>query len=262
MALIGVKTLALAADPFLGRTPGPRILIYHQVGTNLGREMEVSARSFVGQLDWIERHGTVVGLEEAVARRDDPDAQGLFALTFDDGFADVFDVAFPILQSRELPFTIYLTSGPIETGEPLDPRFPEAVPLTWDQVNEMLGSSLVTIGAHTHTHPDLRGLAAPDIEAELDNSNELIERRTGIRPQHFTYPWGWWSGAADPIVRDRYETATVGAGSGVTGASDLHQLSRLPMQRSDTRPFYGRKLAGGAPFENRVRRRLTGYNGP
>ena len=79
-------------------------------------------------------------------------------LTFDDGFEDVYHNAFPLMKERGLPFTLYLTTNPIETGEPLDPRYPEAKPLTWDQINEMAGTGLVTIGAHTHTHPDLQNL--------------------------------------------------------------------------------------------------------
>ena len=84
---------------------------------------------------------------------------GEVVLTFDDGFEDVYDNAFPLLRERGIPFVLYLSTLPIETGEPLNLHYPEARPLMWDQINEMIDSGLVTVGAHTHTHPDLRTLA-------------------------------------------------------------------------------------------------------
>ena len=153
---VATKAAFTLADPFFGRYRGPRILIYHQIGTNLGREMELSTEMFHRQLDWMHTHGEIIGLEEAIARRGGRDADKLFVLTFDDGFHDVYDSAFPLLKERRLPFTLYLTTGPIESGEPLDPRNPDARPLTWEQITEMVGSGLVTLGAHTHRHADLR----------------------------------------------------------------------------------------------------------
>ncbi len=257
-----LKTAAVAIDPVLGSLPGPRILIYHQVGVDYGREMEVSTASFMQQLDWIDRNGEVVDLATAIDRRGESNADKLFVLTFDDGFVDLHRNAYPLLKERGLPFTLYLTTNPIEAGEPLDARYGAALPLTWDQVNEMAGTGLMTVGAHTHTHPDLRSLSPAEIETELETSNRLIEDRTGIRPRHFTYPWGWWSGEADRLVRDRYTTATLGAGPGIVAETDTFLINRIPVQRSDSSFTIGSKLAHGAPLENRIRRRVVGYDGP
>lgn len=259
---LAVKALAIAVDPLFGRLLGPRILIYHQVGVELGREMEVSTEAFTRQLDWMQQHGEVVDLETALDRSGESGAERLFVLTFDDGFEDVYRNAFPLLQERELPFTLYLTTNPIETGEPLASGYPEAKPLTWTQVNEMHDTGLATVGAHTHSHPDLRGLSIAEISKELDTSNRLIEVSTGVVPQHFTYPWGWWSEAADQLVRDRYKTATLGAGTAIGPASDRVRLNRIPVQKSDGSRLFGRKFSSGAPLENRVRRYVAKYDGP
>ncbi len=232
---------------------GPRILIYHQVGVDLGREMEVPTATFERQLDWLLATGEIVSLETALEQRAEPAARRLAVLTFDDGFADVYENAFPILQSRGMPFTLYLTTRPIESRQPLDGRYPQAGPLTWDQINIMTDSGLATLGAHTHTHPDLRQLDAESIAAELDESNELIERRTGVRPQHFTYPWGWWAEAADPLVRDRYLTSTVGGRHRRAATEDTHRVPRLPVQLSDGFAFFRRRVTGGLRAEEAVR---------
>jgi len=253
---VAAKTAFTLVDPFLGPFPGPRVLIYHQIGTDLGREMEISTEVFRRQLDWMTAQGEIVDLPTAIERRGEQDAHRLFVLTFDDGFEDVYLNAFPLLADRGLPFTLYLTTEPIETGSPLDPRYPAARPLTWEQVNDMIASDLVTLGAHTHAHLDLRHLSPEAIAEELDTSNRLITERTRQPPRHFTYPWGWWSPAADSLVRERYESATVGGGGPILSTTDPYRIPRLPIQRSDGLTFFRHKIRRGARAEYAVRRRL------
>ena len=251
------KAVFAAADLILPRLQGPRILIYHQVGVNLGREMEVTEANFVAQLDWLERRGQVIDLDTALSARRKAGAEQLFVLSFDDGYRDVFDVGWPHLRDRKLPFVLYLTTRPVETQEPLSHDL--APPLTWDQIGEMLASGLMTLGAHTHTHPDLRLLSIGQIEQEFDASDSIIERRTSTRPRHFAYPWGYWSPIADSVTRNRYETAALGAPVEANPFSDDHLVPRLPVQRSDQLTFFRAKMRNGLRLEERVRRWLRGY---
>lgn len=255
------KLAFAGVDRFLPNPPGPRVLIYHQVGAGLGRQMEVTEADFDRQLDWLAEHRQVVDLETAIGRWDAPDSDRLVVLTFDDGFADVHDVAFPRLLRRNMPFTLYLTTGPIDTGAPLG-GVADAPPLDWGQVDAMLASGLVTIGAHTHTHPDLRSLATGEIERELATSDDLIERRTGVRPRHFTYPWGHWTKEAHALVAQRYDSATVGLRLDRQVSPDRFVLPRFPVQLSDGFRFFPARLRGGLLAEEWVRRRLRGYAGP
>jgi peptidoglycan/xylan/chitin deacetylase (PgdA/CDA1 family)/Mrp family chromosome partitioning ATPase len=257
---VAAKAAMSLADIGSARMPGPRIVIYHQIGVDLGREMEVPTDVFIRQLDWMESEGMIAPLPAAVTLRSDAEANRLFVLTFDDGYRDLYTTAFPILAERGLPFTLYLTTHPVETGDPLTGS-DQAAPLTWDQVSEMLESGLMTLGAHTHRHVDLREYGPTRIAAELDRSNQLIEKRTGVHPRHFAYPWGYWSEDAEPLVRVRYDTATLGAGPPITEETDLHRLHRIPVQRSDGMTFFRRKLATGMQLEEKVRRRIRGYEG-
>lgn len=254
------KTVFAAVDLVLPRLRGPRILIYHQVGSGRTHEMNVTTEAFRRQLDWMQSHGEIVSLDEAVKRRGEPGADRLFVLTFDDGYRDVVVNAFPLMSAERIPFTLYLTSGPVENPEEF-PAWPGDA-LTWDQVRLMIDSGLVTVGAHTHTHPDLRQLTKSTVIEELDRSNELITRHTGVVPEHFTYPKGWWSRVADQEVRSRYTTATLGGGKPITEESDLHRLNRLPVQRSDLGMIFNRKTKTGARGEERLRRLVRGYDGP
>ncbi len=164
-------------------------------------------------------------------------------LTFDDGFRDVFDNAWPMLRDRGLPFTIYLASAYVggtmqwngSTAKAAGPA------LTWDQLAEMVGSGLCTLGNHTHTH------ARPDAltEDELDRCSGEIERHLGVRPQHFTYPWGVSVPAMEPSLRRRFRSASTGQLGRNLPGTDLMRLRRIPVRRTDPIEFFRAKLVGG-----------------
>lgn len=255
------KGVFAAADLFSARRPGPRILIYHQIGAGLGRQMEVTEASFGQQIDWMRDHGRIVDLKTAIDGRGEPDAAETFVLTFDDGYEDVYHRAWPLLRDGELPFVLYLTTGPVESRHPLTPGG-YADPLTWAQINEMLDSGLMTLGAHTHEHRDLRSLSTMQIESEVQQSNDLILLRTAVDARHFAYPWGYWSEDADQVIRDAYTTATLGSGPPITAETDAFLLNRVPVQLSDCMAFFRRKMTTGMRLEDRTRRILTNYNGP
>ena len=248
-----------AADLFLGDWPGPRILIYHQIGAGSGRQMDLSTEMFRGHVKWLLDHGRIVGFGDALSGADDPESNRQFVLTFDDGYADFYENGFPLLREHGLPFTLYLTSGHLETGEVLHPG---DRPLSWDQVDDMLSTGLVTLGAHTHTHPDLRGLSVGAIEEEIGQSNRLIEARTGQAPRHFAYPKGFWDETAETVVRANYSTAVLGGGSPVSQNTDPFRIGRVPVQRSDRQFFFTRKVVRGMRMEERVRSLVRGYRNP
>ena len=259
VARTAAKAVFATADLFLGTWPGPRILIYHQIGAGSGRQMDLMPEAFRRHVDWLQSQGRIVGLGDALSGADDHNANRSYVLTFDDGYSDFFENAFPLLRIRGIPFTLYLTSGHIETGEPLHDG---DRPLTWDMVREMVDSGLVTMGAHTHSHPDLRGLRIADVEREIEQSNQLIENRTGLAPRHFAYPKGYWDPQAETVVRRIYQTAVLGAGPPVTGDTDLHRVHRVPVQKADGQFFFARKVQRGMRLEERARALVKGYEHP
>jgi peptidoglycan/xylan/chitin deacetylase (PgdA/CDA1 family) len=241
--------------------PGPRILIYHQVDAGLGRQMEVTLEDFRRQMDWLSVNRQVVALGEAMVRWGQPASEWLVALTFDDGYRDTYFTAFPILRELGFPFTLYLATESIETGKPLGPAG-GADPLNWGEIESMLASGLVTVGAHTHRHSDLRRLSVDAVEEELGTSDDLIEARLGIRPAHFAYPWGFWSPGAHRPVSERYASAALADSGRTRKELKPHLLHRYPVQLSDGFRFFRARLRGGLRFEEVLRRRLNHYNGP
>lgn len=248
------KALFTTLDRLQEPPSGPRILIYHQVGAGLDRQMAVTTSDFEWQLDWLAKHREVVDIETAVRRWEENGSDRLVVLTFDDGYRDTFTRAFPLMQERGFPFTLYVTTEMIHsegTGKGL----------LWGHLETMLSSGLMTLGGHTHSHRDLRGATRDEVRWELDRCDDLLQRRLGRRPLHFTYPWGYWSQIAHDEVIARYDTATIGAPVERT-PFDPHILPRFPVQLSDRRRWFVARLRGGLLLEERVRRTLRGYRGP
>lgn len=62
--------------------------------------------------------------------------------------------------------------------------------LSWDDLRELAGDPLVTIGAHTVSHPVLSALSPEQACAEMRDGRERIEARIGAPVAHFCYPFG------------------------------------------------------------------------
>jgi peptidoglycan/xylan/chitin deacetylase (PgdA/CDA1 family) len=255
------KTAFTFTDAFVAKPNGPRLLIYHQVGTTTGKQMEVSLDAFKSQLDLLETDFEVVDLESAFRRWDEDESDRLVVLTFDDGYRDTYTTAFPLLQDRGMPFTLYIATEQVARASAgiYDAISPA---LTWDEIGEMNASGALTVGAHTHTHRDLREASAEQIVEEINISNGLIGDKLGIYPSHFAYPWGYWSELADLVVRDNYESATLGGSSAALRAFDAHRTNRYPVQLSDGFKFFGARVRGGLLLEEKLRRAVRGYVGP
>jgi peptidoglycan/xylan/chitin deacetylase (PgdA/CDA1 family) len=72
---------------------------------------------FERQMEYLVRHFDVVHLEDAFAtdiRRSD---RPLACVTFDDGFASVYELALPILERLRIPATVYLVTDLVDSGE-------------------------------------------------------------------------------------------------------------------------------------------------
>lgn len=85
------------------------VLAYHAV---------TDAAAFARQLDWLQEHASVIGLDALLRWRTDPLPRHPVLLTFDDGDRSVLDVAAPLLHERGLPAVAFVVAGLVDTDEP------------------------------------------------------------------------------------------------------------------------------------------------
>lgn len=96
------------------------ILPYHMIADEPnGFYPEDSSRLFARQIAHLAANYNVITLEEIAHRISiGKSIRGCAAVTFDDGFRDNYQKAYPILRRYGIPATIFLATEYIETGEP------------------------------------------------------------------------------------------------------------------------------------------------
>ena len=264
LAKRGVK-LALLPAALAGRErrPGLYVLIYHRVGGGMDAEMDLPAPVFGRHLDLLRERFDMVALRDGLARLNagalDRDA---VAVTFDDGYADVHERAWPMLREREIPATLFLATGFLDgdIGPPISPGVEAAgsTPargMRWEDVRAMLDSGLVEVGSHTVNHPDFDAISAEVAERELSESRAIIRERLGVDTDLFAYPRAIVS--HEDLVARHYRWALGGEGpKNLREGLDPVRVQRTPVRRSDGVFFLRRRLAGAAPLEDRLYARI------
>jgi len=106
--------------PLLRRTPGPKFLIlcYHRVGFGgVPLYSELPPDLFEAQMRFLKRHYRLMSLDDVCREMKDPTStEPGVAITFDDGYRDLYHHAFPVLRKYQIPATIYLIAESMTTG--------------------------------------------------------------------------------------------------------------------------------------------------
>ena len=155
----------------------PRIVMLHQVTPHVEASgMNMPPAKFEQLLQYLVKKQAVFCF---VSELDQYEGQSnVFALSFDDGFQDNYQYAFPLLKKYNAKATIYLATQ-IEGIEKLNTA----------QIQEMSASGLIEFGAHTQHHVNLLKLSDEEAFAEMQASKKDVEVLVGKCPS-FAYPFG------------------------------------------------------------------------
>lgn len=201
------------------------VITFHSIDDQPG-PLSFSPRQLEQLLDALSAADIpILPLETLIA---DPWAQGV-SLTFDDGLSTVHASALPLLRERRVPAHVFVISRWVG-GDNRWPGQPAgATPfslMNWDELEELHASGF-RIDAHTATHPDLRALSEPEIEAELEEADSTIEARLGRRPSFFAYPYGYHDARVRAVAARRYTASFTTKLNYLGDGDDLQSLPRL-----------------------------------
>ncbi|WP_264877227.1 polysaccharide deacetylase family protein [Vibrio agarivorans] len=166
------------------------VLIYHHVDDSTPHSTSTRVDDFIKQLDAFEQQGyEIVDLQTAVreVQSGQETQQKRLALTFDDGFRSVCDTAYPILKERNLPFTVFVTTDPVDANY--------QGYCDWEQLREMSKNG-ATIANHTLDHAFLVRESLQDTDwfqsatRNIEQAQLRIEQEIGHAPMLFAYPYG------------------------------------------------------------------------
>lgn len=141
--------------------------------------------------------------------------RALVSVTFDDGWANQYQNAFPLLTQHGLPATFYIISGELAD----QPDYMSGVQV------QNLKTAGHEIGSHTVTHPDLTTLSAAQMQQEMSQSQATLQSLLGVPVTDFAYPYGAYNASTIVTGKLYYQSQrTVNAGFNTKDNFDLAQL--------------------------------------
>jgi len=115
---------------------------------------------------------------------------------------------------------------------------PPRLNLTWDDVRELKRRHpRIELGGHTRGHTDLRSHGGETAAREIRGCADDLERETGARPRHFSYPYGRWTPEARTAVIESGYRSAVGEGSEfvIRAGADRFAMARIDPRLSMSR---------------------------
>ena len=259
-----IITLLLALFVFinelLAKENSIAVFVYHRFGENNYPSTNIRMPQFKKHLDeLIKNNYNVVSIETIIdALQNNKNLpEKTVAITIDDAFFSIYKKAWPILKEKKLPFTIFVSTGPVNSNSKNY--------MNWEQLKEMNNSG-VTIGHHTKNHFHLVGKKKETIISEIEEASDDFLKNLGYVPDIFAYPYGEYSSEIKEITKNYFKAAFGQQSGGIYNGIDIFELPRFSLneQYGDLKRFkfaansYGLKIKNVLP-ENKV---ITDINPP
>ena len=215
---------APATDPDNGAV----MLMYHRFGEDSLPSTSVRLAQFEAQLaELTSGRYEVMALPDIVARLRGREAlpERAVAITIDDAALSVYREAWPRLKALNLPFTLFVSTEPLDLGL--------AGYMSWAQLRELAADPLVTIGNHGDGHAHMAWLEPAAQRADIAKAAQRFTAELGKTPELFAYPYGEMSRALHEGVVEAGFAAAFGQQSGAAGLfSDRFALPRFPINEA------------------------------
>ena len=214
-----------------------RVLMYHSISTDKqsGRNVySLSQQYFSQHVELLHQlHKTK---NSKIVELDSADNSGI-TITFDDGYRDTLTIAAQILSEKSLPFTVFVSSANITSG---DPKF-----LSRPELIELSKTSGVTIGSHGHAHTHLGELSPSEVFNDLQHSKDWLEQVIQRPVTTLSYPHGSYN---SDVLRIAAEIGFEYAATSKWGVYEFgHQkleIPRIDIWSNDDRRALEQKLSG------------------
>lgn len=205
------------------------VLMYHYVDDEpppagpYADGLTVRTPDFVEELEYLGANGfETIGLDDAylaMAGLRDLPAKPVI-LTFDDGGLDNYTVAFPLLKEHGFKGTFFVITKTVGREGQMD----------WDQLREMVAAGMA-VQSHTVSHPDLTGVSAERLQAELSDSRTAISEATGEVGYALCYPAGSYDDTVIAAARGAgYVLAVTTDGGAPLGPDSVFTITRKRVQ--------------------------------
>lgn len=235
------------------------ILCYHHVGVDSEphghRQLSVSTKRFAQQMNQLHRAGyRCVSLREAEPMlRGTERAHRAAVLTFDDGYRDFYECAYPILREHGFAATVFVVTGQVGGVSRWNEGW-ETPLMGWPELRELIGQG-IEVGSHTASHPRLTQLPAELAAMELEESRRELEQNLGIPALTLAYPFGDCDKRVENLARGAgYRLACSIMRGNRHAPAEFHRLKRVPVEEQTDPARFHRRLSSIYDFTCRLRR--------
>ena len=206
------------------------ILNYHRIADDGPPELSryrTSAESFREQMRWLRRLGyhavTSADLADHETTRQPLRGRPVM-ITFDDGYRDFHDTAWPILRAHDFVAEVFIVTDHVGGNAKWDAGIGTPAPLMgWHEI-QTLGAAGIRFGSHMASHSHMNGLSSRAIVREAARSRALLERALATPCRSIAAPYGE---ATDRFVRI---ARRCGYAIGVTTEPGFAHLGSDPMR--------------------------------
>ena len=199
------------------------ILMYHYIRVNpdpsdrLGFSLSIPPAEFDRQMRYLAEDGYGTVSFDQIYDSSQPLPEKPILLTFDDGYADAYTAAFPVLQRYGFRATFYVVTDFV--GRPGY--------LTVEQIREMAAAGM-SFGSHSVSHLSLTTLSAERLERELSQSRTQLEGLLERPVLDLCYPLGRFNqGVRQAVERAGYRSATTTQYGFASSGGDQLLLPRI-----------------------------------
>jgi peptidoglycan/xylan/chitin deacetylase (PgdA/CDA1 family) len=156
-------------------------------------------------------------------------------ITFDDGYQDIYEVAFPVLQELGMKAVVFaLGNRQVKTNSWEQPDGPPIAPLMDGQRLVEMHAAGFEIGSHSMNHARLTALSEGDAWEDISRSRMLLEILLNSPVRSFSYPYGQVNETLKRVVADAGFTIACSVFSGpATFGLDPYNIRRITV-RSNT----------------------------
>ncbi|MEG0300005.1 polysaccharide deacetylase family protein [Cetobacterium sp.] len=235
------------------------VIMYHRVIKDESEKgvhgTYVTVKQFEEQMSYLKKKGfeTVTFkdmLNNKYKQRFDKDKKWIM-LTFDDGYKDNYENAFPILKKYEFKGIIYILDGlsynkwDVENKNNPEKKF---TLMNKEELLEMQNYG-IEFGGHTSSHPELAKLPIEKAKNEISTSKVTIEKMVGKELLSFAYPYGSLNQDVKQIPKEvGYRFAVATDSGSLTFSDDLFEIRRIGIFPTNNLFNFKRKVSGKYNF--------------
>ncbi|PIU03660.1 hypothetical protein COT44_02100 [Candidatus Shapirobacteria bacterium CG08_land_8_20_14_0_20_39_18] len=200
------------------------VLMYHHVANKSG-SLYVRPDIFASQMNYLNQKGytsvTLSDVMESLISGKPLPAKPVI-ITFDDGYKDIYQNAYGVLNFNNQKATLFIITQLLGGSDYLN----------WEELREMAGNPLITVGDHTLSHRSLTLITAAEVKNEIVSAKSILEANLGVTVNTFAYPYGTFNGEAEQILSQSGFAAAVTTHYGLTCAKLPFEIPRVRVGNS------------------------------